>query len=135
MSVECVGQFDIVLFLGVFYHLKNPFADLQRVSKIAKEMIIVETHMDALDYPRPAMVFYPTAELADDPTNWWGPNEACVKAMLKDSGFQRCTRSIKIEGYSTAFAHQPERAMRRLENATWIRPVTIAKRSFPALGP
>jgi tRNA (mo5U34)-methyltransferase len=88
MSVVSVGQFDIVLFLGVFYHLKNPFADLQRVAMIAKETIVVETHMDALDYPRPAMVFYPTAELANDPTNWWGPNEACVTAMLKDSGFR-----------------------------------------------
>lgn len=88
-SVEAVGQFDIVLFLGVLYHLRNPLADLLRVSKIAKEMIVVETHLDALDYPRPAMVFYPTTELANDHTNWWGPNPDCVTAMLKDSGFSR----------------------------------------------
>ncbi len=66
LSIETVGQFDIVLFLGVLYHLKNPLADLERVSRLAKEMIIVETHMDALDYRGPAMVFYPTNELANN---------------------------------------------------------------------
>ena len=35
------------------------------------------------------MVFYPGRELANDPTNWWGPNSACVTAMLRDSGFAR----------------------------------------------
>jgi len=88
LSIETVGQFDIVLFLGVFYHLKHPFADLERVAKLAKETLIVETYMDALDYPRPAMVFYPTNELANDHTNWWGPNRACVEGMLHDAGFK-----------------------------------------------
>lgn len=91
LSASSVGQFDIVLFLGVFYHLKNPFADLERISRLAKETIVVETHMDALDYPRPAMVFYPTDELAGDHTNWWGPNQACVEGMLLNCEF----RSVK----------------------------------------
>ncbi|HWL30629.1 MAG TPA: DUF1698 domain-containing protein [Xanthobacteraceae bacterium] len=94
LSVATVGQFDIVLFLGVFYHLRNPFADLERVAKLAKETLIVETHMDALDYPRPAMVFYPTNELAGDHTNWWGPNQACVEGMLRDVGFQNITFTV-----------------------------------------
>jgi tRNA (mo5U34)-methyltransferase len=33
------------------------------------------------------MVFYPGSELANDPGNWWGPNPACVLAMLRDVGF------------------------------------------------
>ncbi|PSH63742.1 methyltransferase type 11 [Phyllobacterium brassicacearum] len=87
LSSESVGAFDVVLFAGVFYHLRHPFAVLEQVSTLAKEWLIVETHLDALDYGRPAMVFYPTNELANDHTNWWGPNPTCVIAMLKDVGF------------------------------------------------
>ena len=35
------------------------------------------------------MVFYPGKELAEDHTNWWGPNQPCVVAMLRDVGFPR----------------------------------------------
>jgi tRNA (mo5U34)-methyltransferase len=87
MTPERVGTFDIVLFAGVLYHLRNPFLAIERVASLARETLIVETHLDALDLPRPAMVFYPTTELNNDPTNWWGPNPACVVAMLKDVGF------------------------------------------------
>ncbi len=87
MTPEAVGTFDIVLFAGVFYHLRNPFLALENIAKLAKEWLIVETHMDALDVSRPAMIFYPTTELANDHTNWWGPNRPCVESMLKDVGF------------------------------------------------
>lgn len=87
LTPETVGVFDVVLFAGVFYHLRHPFLALERVSKLAKEMMIVETHVDALDEPRPAMIFYPGSECANDDTNWWGPNRACVEAMLRDVGF------------------------------------------------
>jgi tRNA (mo5U34)-methyltransferase len=26
--------------------------------------------------------------LADDPTNWWAPDHACVEAMLRSSGLE-----------------------------------------------
>ena len=39
---------DVVLFLGVFYHLLDPIAALERVAKLASEVLIVETHTDAL---------------------------------------------------------------------------------------
>ena len=35
------------------------------------------------------MVFYPGAELNNDPTNWWGPNRQCMEALLKLVGFGR----------------------------------------------
>jgi tRNA (mo5U34)-methyltransferase len=89
LTPERVGCFDIVLFAGVFYHLRHPFLMLERVGKLANEQLIVETHLDATDYGRPAMVFYPVAELGQDDTNWWGPNRACVEAMLRDIGFPR----------------------------------------------
>src|SRR4051812_27485165 len=87
LTEERIGQFDIVLFCGVFYHLRNPFLTLESIAKLARETLIVETAMDAADVGRPAMIFYPDSELNGDPSNWWGPNRACVEAMMWDVGF------------------------------------------------
>jgi tRNA (mo5U34)-methyltransferase len=84
-----VGRFDVVLFCGVLYHLRDPLGAIERMSAICTRTIVVETHLDALEADRPTMVFYPDRELADDPTNWWGPNPACVVAMLQSAGFGR----------------------------------------------
>ena len=77
LSPERIGTFDIVLFLGVFYHLFDPIDGLRRAATLAKEVLVVETHTDLCELDRPAMVMYPGAELAGDATNWWGPNPAC----------------------------------------------------------
>lgn len=87
ITPESVGMFDVVLFLGVLYHLRHPFATLEEITRICRKTLVVETHLDALHLDRPAMIFYPTNELAGDHTNWWGPNPACVRAMLEDLGF------------------------------------------------
>lgn len=87
LTVENVGTFDIVLFAGVLYHLRNPLRVLTRLAPLASEAFVVETHLDARWVRRPAMIFYPGREQDDDPTNWWGPNAACVEAMLRDVGF------------------------------------------------
>ena len=87
LTVERVGTFDIVLFSGVLYHMRHPLLMLERVAPLAKEKLILETHLDARWQIRPAMIFYPGRELGNDPTNWWGPNKACVEAMLRDVGF------------------------------------------------
>jgi tRNA (mo5U34)-methyltransferase len=89
MSLAHLGKFDVVLFLGVFYHLKDPIAALREVAHDGGEVLVVETYVDRELDPKPAMVFFPGAELAGDPTNWWGPSCACVEALLKTIGFGR----------------------------------------------
>jgi tRNA (mo5U34)-methyltransferase len=88
ISPETVGTFDIVLFTGVFYHLRHPLLGLERVASVCTDVLVVETVLDAADVKRPAMVFYPGRELKGDPTNWWGPNRPLVEAMLRDLGFR-----------------------------------------------
>jgi tRNA (mo5U34)-methyltransferase len=87
VSVDTVGVFDVVFFMGVFYHLKDPLLGLKIASQMAKETLIVETALDATWMRRPMMVYYPGSELADDPTNWWGPNVPLMLALLKENGF------------------------------------------------
>ena len=89
LTVERLGTFDIVLFLGVLYHLRNPFAALERVAKLAGDMLVVETRMTMRHLGRPVMQFHPGRTLENDPTNWWTPNRRCVEDMLRDLGFRR----------------------------------------------
>lgn len=87
VTVQTVGHFDIVVFLGVFYHLRHPFLAVEKLAEVATKQLIVSTHLDALEIDRPAMVFYPATELQGDPTNWWGANPRCVLDMMRVLGF------------------------------------------------
>jgi len=89
LSLAHLGQFDIVLFLGVFYHLIDPIAALREIAPLAREVLVLETHVEETGDPRPLMIFYPGSELGGDATNWWGPNTACVRELLQIAGFNR----------------------------------------------
>jgi tRNA (mo5U34)-methyltransferase len=92
LSPDTVGVFDVVLFLGVLYHMKHPLLALERVASVTAGHLIMQTQVDMLAVNRPAMAFYPGNELSGDPTNWFAPNPPALKAMLETVGF----RTIKI---------------------------------------
>jgi tRNA (mo5U34)-methyltransferase len=92
LSPERVGVFDLVMFVGVLYHLRHPLLALERVASVTGHMLILDTHTAMTEERLPAMRFYPSTELNDDPTNWWGPNPPAVEAMLRDVGFERVER-------------------------------------------
>lgn len=89
LSPERVGTFDVVLFLGVLYHLPHPLLALERVASVTRGLLILETVVDMVGFSRPAVAFYPNRELNGDPTNWWGPNVPAVEGMLRTAGFDR----------------------------------------------
>lgn len=91
LGPERVGTFDVVLFLGVLYHLRHPFLALERVASVTRDYLILETVVDLVGFRRPAMAFYPGRELNNDPTNWWGPNIPAVVGMLESLGFREVT--------------------------------------------
>jgi len=88
LSPDRIGTFDVVLFLGVLYHLRHPLLALERVASVTRDYLIVETVVDLVGFRRPAMAFYPGRELNNDPTNWWGPNLPAVRGMLESLGFR-----------------------------------------------
>ncbi len=96
LSPERVGTFDMVLFVGVLYHMRHPLLALERVSSVTDRLLVLDTHVSLVDHDEPMMRFYPGTELNDDPTNWCGPNPAAVEAMLRTVGFTRFER--KHEG-------------------------------------
>lgn len=88
---------DVVLFLGVLYHLRDPFLTLRRLREITGEVLYVETHVIGPPLPRlaafgdatpPIAVFYERDELARDASNWWSPNLECLTGMLRAAGFK-----------------------------------------------
>ena len=91
LSPERVGTFDIVLFLGVLYHMKHPMLALERVASVTKRMLVLETVID-LRHSGQALEFYPGPELDRDETNWFAPTPAAAEAMLHSVGFTRIER-------------------------------------------
>jgi tRNA (mo5U34)-methyltransferase len=89
-SPENLGIFDVVLYPGVLYHMKFPYLCLHKVAELVKEggTLFVETHTSQIPNQWPVMMFYPNKELANDATNWWGPNHRCVVEMLKTLEFK-----------------------------------------------
>lgn len=92
LSPDTVGTFDVVLFLGVLYHMRHPLLALEKMYSVTRKLLILETHVDLVNIRRPAAAYYPDTELNDNPTNWWGPNGAAVEALLKTAGFKRVER-------------------------------------------
>jgi tRNA (mo5U34)-methyltransferase len=92
LSPERVGTFELVLFLGVLYHMRHPMLALERVASVTKRLLIVETVIDLLWVPGRALAFYPESELGQDPTNWFGPTPAALEGMLRAVGFTRVER-------------------------------------------
>jgi len=105
LSSEAVGEFDIVLYLGVFYHRYDAIEALAKVARLAKHALIVETHLELRNVDVPAMAFYPGSELANDPTNWWAPNEHCMKALLLGHGFKDVEMTAHPAGHNRAIFH------------------------------
>jgi len=91
-----IGRFDIVLFLGVLYHLKHPLLALERVCALTTEMaaissfVLREEHMPGHGIESlPVMAFYENDELAGQTDNWAGPTLRCLEAFCRTAGFAR----------------------------------------------
>ncbi len=89
ITVDAVGQFDIVLFNGIVYHIFDPISALTQMAAIARHVLTVETYIDCRDYDKPAMVFYPPQNNPPGlPQNGWGPNPALMHGLLGRLGFE-----------------------------------------------
>jgi tRNA (mo5U34)-methyltransferase len=111
LSVYEVGvlreTFDLVIFMGVLYHLRHPLLALDLIYEhVAGDMMLfqsmqrgsdragsfdhdydfwVSDQFESDEFPKLHFIEH---RYAGDPTNWWIPNRACVEAMLRSSGFE-----------------------------------------------
>lgn len=99
-------KFDLVLFMGVLYHLRHPLLALDLIHQhVAKDMLLFQSMQrgsrdvtgvrpdydinepapfDEPGYPKMHFIEH---RYSHDVTNWWVPNRACVEAMLRSAGF------------------------------------------------
>jgi len=103
-------RFDLVLFMGVLYHLRHPLLALDLVTEKTRRLLVLQTLTTPvrakLDTPEdvpfeerrrlaepgwPAMAFV-EHRLAGDETNWWAPTPACVEAMARSAGLELLAR-------------------------------------------
>src|SRR4051812_22811724 len=103
-------RFDLVLFMGVLYHLRHPLLALDALAEKTDRMLVLQTltmpgekavappfdlpleERDRLLEPGwPRMAFL-ERRVANDPTNWWAPNHAAVEAMLRSAGLEVTAR-------------------------------------------
>jgi tRNA (mo5U34)-methyltransferase len=138
-DVAALGErFDLVIFMGVFYHLRYPLLALDLIwEHAAGDLMLFQTmqrgaeaedavgadydffqqdHFDSPGYPKMHFIEH---RYAGDPTNWWAPNVAGSKAMLRSAGFE-ILQHPEPEVYLCRRAEKP---------ADWYGPV------YPAKGP
>jgi len=92
-----LGTFDLVLFLGLLYHLPDPLGGLRVARDLTKTRMLLESVV--LDFGEehdrlPLMRFFAGSTWAGDPTNYWGPNARCVEDMLAETEFT-ATRVVR----------------------------------------
>ena len=111
MSVYEVGKlgerFDLVIFMGVFYHLRHPLLALDLLRQhVAKDWFVFQSMLRGsrtvpriendfpfwetaiFDHPGFPKMHFVENEYSQDPTNWWIPNRACAEAVLRSAGFK-----------------------------------------------
>jgi tRNA (mo5U34)-methyltransferase len=111
LSVYDVGRlgerFDVVIFMGVLYHLRHPLLALDLLHEHAtRDILVFQSLMrgspDAKDYqpnypfseegifdePEFPRAYFIERDYSNDPTNWWIPNRACAEAMLRSAGYE-----------------------------------------------
>jgi tRNA (mo5U34)-methyltransferase len=132
-------RFDLVLFMGVFYHLRHPllaldilyehavgdslvFQSMQRgpreVPRVARDYdFTADQHFEQPGYPA---LYFVEQRYAGDPTNWWIPNRAAAEAMLRSAGFA-ITDHPEHEVYVCRRVEPRDRPPRHDEEVPWSK--------------
>lgn len=105
-------RFDLVIFMGVLYHLRHPLLALDLLHEyVVGDLLLFQSMLrGSLALQRPdsdyafenievfegdgwPRMYFVEQRYADDPTNWWIPDASCVAGMLRSSGFEIVTRA------------------------------------------
>jgi tRNA (mo5U34)-methyltransferase len=107
-DVAALGEtFDLVLFLGVLYHLRHPLLALDLIHEhVARDLLVFQSmqrgsadveplepdyefwETEIFDRPSYPKLHFIERSYSGDETNWWVPNRACTEAMLRSAGFE-----------------------------------------------
>ena len=144
MSVWEIGRlgerFDLVIFMGVFYHLRHPLLALDLIHEhVAKDLFLFQSmqrgsrerslvaedypfqEVDLFEAPSFPQMYFIERRYCDDETNWWIPNRSGMEAMLRSAGF--------------AVQDQPEEEVYVCRRRDVVTPSDGPHSVYPASGP
>ncbi|MEX2263136.1 MAG: methyltransferase domain-containing protein [Bryobacteraceae bacterium] len=132
-----LGRFDIVLFLGVLYHLKHPLLALEHVCDLCIGLTCVESFVtddgSNVTDSVPAMEFYETSQLCGQFDNWFGPNCSCLLALCRTAGFARVELGRVLDNRAHVSCHRhwiPAGSSRPGPYITCVENSVLLDRSF-----
>jgi len=131
ISKETVEEWDVSLFMGVFYHLTEPLQILRNVASVTRETLVMETinsefytakrgapslkmgegkvQVHPFFVQEPMLAYYPNDEVEGDYTTWYAPNPAFIENFLKTEGFNKFeTRRIYGGSRFITYATRPK---------------------------
>jgi tRNA (mo5U34)-methyltransferase len=133
-------RFDLVLFMGVLYHLRHPLLALDilhahvvadtlvfqsmlrgsaEAGRVESDYLFWQTaHFEDASYPR---MYFVEHKYSGDPTNWWIPNRACAEAMLRSAGFEIVEHPEEEVFICRRGTGEASRVMREEELAAWLK--------------
>jgi tRNA (mo5U34)-methyltransferase len=96
LSPTTVGMWDIVLFFGIFYHLRDPIKAMQAAASVASKSMIVETCIVNDEMSEPIMRYVPRKP-GEETSNYWRPNSAMILLLLNEMGFSRVEHRVVMD--------------------------------------
>ena len=103
-------QYDLVLFMGVLYHLRHPLLALDLVARRTRKLLVLQTltmpdaeapeqwrdlpfdRRELLAQPGWPKAAFVEHALANDSTNWWVTNASGIEAMARSAGLEVLAR-------------------------------------------
>jgi tRNA (mo5U34)-methyltransferase len=136
-DLAALGQFDVVLCLGVLYHMKEPFTLLERVRSVTKGVAVIETEAIHLQHhsDEALLRFHAGGDLHTDFGNWFVPTIAALHAMCRAAGFRSVETMVGPPEPVTAPSSPTllNRVGRRLANVSAVPPVAAPNTRFRAV--
>jgi tRNA (mo5U34)-methyltransferase len=140
-ELPALGEaFDLVLFMGVLYHLRHPLLALDILHEhVCRDLLVFQSmlrgsaesahvesdyrfsesdHFEDDAYPR---MYFVEHKYAGDPTNWWIPNRSCAEGMLRSAGFDIVAHPEDEVFICRRATGDAARAMREQELAAWSK--------------
>ena len=115
-DVQSLGsEFDIVVFIGVLYHLKHPLYALEQIASVCKDTMYFQSmirgslediaplddyppnEVKAFNHPDWPKLYFIEKKYNGDESNWWFATRSCLKAMLRTSGFRTIEDTVNPE--------------------------------------
>lgn len=133
-------KFDLVIFMGVLYHLRHPLLALDILHEhVARDLLVFQSmlrgspdvrrvdedypfwstqHFEDPSYPR---MYFVERKYSGDPTNWWIPNRSCAEAMLRSAGFEIVDHPEEEVFICRRSENGPSETLHGLELAAWSK--------------